>query len=106
MIRAIVVALAPILATSALAQSSDTFMLSSELGSVIAAEEFCGLTYDQNAIAAFIENKVPADDMGFAGMLNMQVIGHGAMQEDMTPSLKTAHCAQMGRVARSYGFTD
>lgn len=80
--------------------------LASQLGSVLAAEEFCGLTYDQEAIAAFINAEVAEDDLGFASMLQMQTQGLAVMQEEMNASQKTAHCAQTQRVARSYGFVD
>jgi len=48
---------------------------------------------------------VPADDMTFASSLNMQVIGVKAFQKEMSASQKTAHCTQIARVAKSYGFT-
>jgi hypothetical protein len=78
--------------------------LSHNLGMTLASEELCGLHYDQDAIAAFIEKKVPADDMSFAGSLNIMTIGSGVQIKEMSPSSLTAHCAQMKRVAKSYGF--
>ncbi len=49
--------------------------IATELGSVLAAEEICGLTYDQAAIGAFIDKTVPADAMGFAANLQMMTDG-------------------------------
>tara|TARA_R110002020_G_scaffold10801_22_gene41076 strand:- start:5005 stop:5337 length:333 start_codon:yes stop_codon:yes gene_type:complete len=82
----------------------DSMMLASQLGSVLAAEDFCGFDFDQAAIAAFIEAKVAADDMAFPSTLSTMTDGHRYQQESMSASAKTAHCTQIGRVAVSYGF--
>lgn len=84
--------------------SSQDIQVARKLGSLIAAEEFCGLSYNQEAIAAFISSEVPAEDMDFASMLNTMTMGAGFNQENMTASGKTAHCTQMQRVAKTYGF--
>lgn len=78
--------------------------LAHELGSVISAEAPCGLAYDQAAIAAFIEKRVRADDMGFSGQLRVQTSGQEFQMKSMSESAKTAHCTQARRVAKSYGF--
>ena len=39
--------------------------IANDLGSVIAAETPCGMTYDQDAIGRFITERVPATDMAF-----------------------------------------
>lgn len=78
--------------------------LANELGTVIGSEAACGLTFDQGAIAAFIEDEVAADDMGFASTLTMMVQGQEYMIEEMSKSARTAHCTQVARVAKSYGF--
>jgi hypothetical protein len=89
---------------SAVAGSIDSMNLANEIGSIIASEEVCGLTYDQAAISAFIESKVPASDMSFPSTLNMMVKGNALQLEGMSPSAKTAHCTQVRRVAKSYKF--
>ena len=89
---------------SAFAGSLDSMNLANELGSIIASEKACGLTYDQAAISSFIESKVSASDMSFPSALNMMVKGNAVQIEDMSPSAKTAHCTQVRRVAKSYGF--
>lgn len=83
----------------------DTMEIATHLGSVLASENACGLAYDQAAIAAFIEKKVPADDLGFPSMLTTMTSGAQYEIEGMSPSQKTAHCAQIKRIAKSYGFT-
>ena len=79
--------------------------LALKLGSVIGSEEFCGLSYDQEAIEAFIEKNVAANDMEFAPTLNTMVGGGEVENREMSPSEKTAHCTQTRRVAKSFGFT-
>lgn len=89
-------------ASSAMADSTQTAM---NLGSVLAAETACGLTYDQAAIAAFIEKNVKADDLGFPSTLQLMTRGAEYNLEGMSPSEVTAHCTQIRRLAKSYGFT-
>lgn len=75
------------------------------LGDVLAGEVLCGLAYDPDKVSAYIEKTVPADDMQFTGMLNMMTQGATMQTEGMSASSKAAHCAQIRRVAKSYGFT-
>lgn len=86
------------------ARALDTVDVANSLGSVIASEEACGLQYDQDAIKRFIDAKVPADDMGFPNMLNMMTQGASYSIRSMSASAKAAHCRQIERVAKSYGF--
>jgi hypothetical protein len=71
----------------------------------LGSEEFCGLDYDQAAIQAFITKRVPADDMDFPPMLESMTTGTEVGNQTKSNSAKTAHCAQIARIAKSYGFT-
>lgn len=82
----------------------ERMQLANSLGSLLAAESLCGLAYDQSAIQAFIDQKVPADDLRFAPELQMMTNGAKYQQQDMSASMKTALCRQMQRAAKSYGF--
>jgi len=107
MIRAAVLAAAALVsAAPAFAQGGSLASgeLALNLSSVLGAEEFCGLSYDQAAIQAFIEERVPADDMGFASSLALMTSGADFQQSMMSGSAKTAHCAAITRTARHYGF--
>ncbi|UNK36584.1 signal recognition particle [Shinella sp. H4-D48] len=75
-----------------------------QLGNVIASEQPCGLSYNQDAIAKYIEDNVSDEAMGFASMLDLMTRGAAASIEELTNSGKTAHCAQTRRVAKRYGF--
>lgn len=86
------------------AQGFKSMTLASNLGTVLASEEMCGLSYDQEAIAAFIEENVDPKDMGFASNLQMMTEGQAYNLRDMSASARTAHCTQIRRVAKSYGF--
>ena len=92
--------------TVAAAQSLETMNLASNLGTVLAAEEACGLSFKQAAIEAFINDKVPADDMEFPSMLTVMTDGSRIQLKSMSQSQKTAHCRQISRIAKSYGFIE
>lgn len=89
-------------AAPAVASSTNTAIA---LGTVLASEEICGLTYNQDAIGKYIEQNVAADDMQFASTLQMMTDGTRLNLQEMGKSQLTAHCAQIKRVAKSYGFT-
>jgi hypothetical protein len=73
-------------------------------GDVLGSEDFCNLKYDQDAIKKFIDKNVKKDDVQFSSTLRMMTDGTQYQNTDMSQSAKTAHCAQIERVARSYGF--
>ncbi|AZV00403.1 hypothetical protein pthi1_p38 [Paracoccus phage vB_PthS_Pthi1] len=77
-----------------------------ELGSVLASEEICGLSYKQAAIEAWIDKNVPADDIMFASSLDTAVMGGKFGYRDQTTSERTAHCAAIKKTAKHYGFID
>ncbi|APH71417.1 hypothetical protein [Aquibium oceanicum] len=77
-----------------------------QLGYVLASEAPCGMVFDQAAIERYIEDNVDAADMGFARRLTTSSTAMTLYLEDYTASQKTAHCAQMRRVAKTYGFID
>ena len=100
--------LAAILALSTIisARAEDSSMnIAIQLGSVLGSEEACGLTYDEDAIARFINEHVKADDMSFPSTLQMMTAGTKFQIEDMSKSSLTAHCTQIRRIAQKYGFT-
>lgn len=104
LLHAIVVTVAGTLTLQA--QELETMKRAQELGMVLASEEFCGLAYDQAAIAAWIDANVAEEDMQFAPMLQTMTRGATYELESMTPSLKTAHCRAITQSARSNGFVE
>jgi len=84
---------------------ADSTLSAMKLGNVLAAETACGLSYDQAGIAAVIEQNVKADDMGFPSALQLMTAGAEADPGDMSQSEVTAHCTQIRRLAKAYGFT-
>lgn len=90
----------------AIADSLASMEKATNLGSVIASEEFCDLTFDQDAIEDWIDQNVDPDDMGFPSTLNMMVMGSEFQHEGMSKSAKTAHCRSIKRVAKRYGFVE
>lgn len=88
------------------AQSMDSMSAASNLGSILAAESFCGLRYDQTAITNWIDQNTRPDDMSFASMLSMMTDGATYELQSMGQSQRTAHCHSVERTARHYGFID
>jgi hypothetical protein len=87
------------------AYAKDSSDLALALGTVLGSEEFCGLDYDQAAIQAFITKRVSPDDMDFPSSLESMTAGVRIENQTMSDSAKTAHCTQIARIAKSYGFT-
>jgi len=90
--------------SSIFAQTMETFEKANGLGTVLAAEEKCGFIFDQEAISAWIDANVPASDMGFASTLDMVTQAARSRFDEMSASSLTAHCRQIERTAKHYGF--
>jgi hypothetical protein len=97
---------APLIAgiSSAAAKTQDYERVAEVLGNVLAFEEPCGLKYDQVAIKAFIDARVPAKEIRFTKYLQMITVNTAQEIKSMTPSEKTAYCEQTRRVALTYKF--
>ena len=76
--------------SSARAEDYSSSHIANELGTVIASEEACGLTFDQSAIERFINEHVKADDMSFPSTLQMMTAGTKFQIENMSKSSLTA----------------
>ncbi|WP_276946668.1 hypothetical protein [Haematobacter massiliensis] len=87
------------------ASAASPLSLANDLGSILASETVCGLTYDQAAITAWIEKEVPADAMDFPGRLQTMTRGYSRQLANMGASEKTAHCSAVKRIASNFGFT-
>ena len=90
----------------AFAQSMDSMQKATNLGTILAAEIFCGFSYNQEAIGTWIDENTDPSDMGFSGMLKMMTAGAAFTLADMSESSKTAHCRSVERTARHFGFIE
>jgi hypothetical protein len=90
-------------ASHAAADGSD---VANKLGLMLASESYCELRFHQPAIEKFIAANVDETDMGFSSRLALFTAGQQARFKQHTESAKTAHCAQVVRAARKYGFID
>jgi hypothetical protein len=86
--------------------SLDSYEAADQLADVLVSEDLCGLSFNQDAIAAWIEANVAADDMEFSGNLSSHISLSEYTLKDISTSAKTAHCAQIRRVAKNYGFIE
>ena len=90
--------------TSPHGDDSSTIDIAADLGSVIESEQACGLTYDRDAIERFITEHVKASDMSFPSTLDLMTVGTKVAIKSMSQSSLTAHCTQIRRIAKEYGF--
>jgi hypothetical protein len=91
-------------AAPALADDLETMELASNLGAVLAGGDKCGYTFDNDAVIAFVREHVPADDLGFAAMLNTMTQGAGFQLEELSEAAFIAQCAVVEQTAKHYGF--
>ncbi|MCA3438860.1 MAG: hypothetical protein INF50_00730 [Rhodobacter sp.] len=61
---------------------------------------------NQDAIAFWIDTKVPPEDMTFASTLSMMTEGTAFRLQDISESTRTAHCRSVERTAKHYGFIE
>jgi hypothetical protein len=85
---------------------ADSLEFATHLGNMLASESVCGLSYKAEAIEGLIAKKVKADDIEFPSTLNVMTSGSEYQLRDLTASAKVAHCAQVRRAAKAYGFID
>lgn len=109
MIATAVLSLMPFSATAqTAAQQSDMFvqnMLSSHgLATILAGEQACGLTYQPDALAAFVDETVGAENTGFLSTLSLSLDGEKFRMEEMTGSERIVYCRQIERNAQAFGF--
>lgn len=94
--------------TGAQAQFNSAYELAAGLGMIIASEQLCDLTYNQEAIQTWIANNTDASSMTFPSLLSMGIEAEKFRLEDsiMTQSEKTTHCTTVTRAARHFGFVE
>lgn len=104
--RFTLITIAILATTPALAFNVQNARVASDLGSLLASETFCELSFDHDAIDAYIDAEVDHTDMGFATDLTGQIALAEFMQADMSESAKRAHCRAIAATARTHGFID
>ena len=81
------------------AEAADT---AKQLGELIGSEKACALKFDENAVRAYIEKNVSADDLVFAGRL---ITSDTRVTADKMSSTElAAHCFQIKRSADALGL--
>ncbi|NKC04266.1 hypothetical protein [Brucella haematophila] len=73
-------------------------------GTILAAEEPCGMSYEPAAIEKYVADNVPAEDVGFPATLTRWTRMQKSRVGDMTPSEKVAYCATARQTAAKLGF--
>lgn len=83
-----------------------TIQLAQNLGTLLAAEQYCELVYNQKAISNFIDENVSAEDLSFPGHLEGATTLSKFTLDQKSGSEKTAHCSQVERLATFYKFVE
>lgn len=104
MIRAGFLMVATLVAAPAAAQDFEAAETARNMGRLIGSEAYCGLTYDQAAIDAWVKKAMDPGDLKFTGHVEMGILGESYDQEDRSDSAKTAHCAAVRRSATHLGL--
>lgn len=89
--------------TPAMAQGV-SYQTAQELGTILGSEEFCAITINEDGLDAYIDARVPADDLDFADDLNGLVGLQGFQNQNMSASQKRAHCRQVKRSGKHHGL--
>ena len=98
--RIMILATALALASPAMADNDFAF----DLGNVLGSEAACGLAYDAGAIERLVAKRTEPSDMDFLSSMNLAADVMTRDVEKMSASRRAAHCAQVRRVAESFGF--
>ncbi|MEO0678825.1 MAG: hypothetical protein AAF192_00255 [Pseudomonadota bacterium] len=95
------IALAVLIPVAAQANSLASMQVATELSVVIASETVCDFKVDSAKAQAFIERKVPVDDLGFAPMLNLMIEGNRHEISSKSGVELDTHCFQTRRAAEA-----
>lgn len=76
----------------------------SDFGELLGTEARCGLTFDQDVIAALVDEKMQAGDLAFSGIVTAYAsISDGRLQT-ATDSAKTVICRAAATNAKALGI--
>lgn len=89
---------------SAVASAGSTTETAEQLGNLLGSETACGLTFDKDAVRAYIEKNVPASDLDFTRNLNTDVRLAEYRAKKMGSTQQAAHCFQVKRNAEALGL--
>lgn len=77
-----------------------------DMANVIAAESFCNVKYDMQAVSDYIAKKIPADDLAFGNDIRREAYNTKmALAESLKEgSARTIYCTAQIRAAHHLGF--
>lgn len=106
--KVMIAALAALVSTQAVAQNSarERREVADLVADTIAGEALCGYRVRASALRQFIDERIPASDIGFPGLLEGAVTVAEIRTRDLTGSPRVAHCFTVSRTARFYGLID
>lgn len=77
-----------------------------DMANIVAAESFCNLSYDNQAISDYIASKIPATDMSFGNDFRRETYNAKMLLQETAKeqSARTIYCTAEIRVAYQLGF--
>jgi hypothetical protein len=96
-LSASLIASAPVCAFAA-----SQLQLAMSFGDVLGAETACGMDIDPAKVESFIQSKVDGSNLEFMSTVHTSVAVSPGKFKQMSPSLRSAHCTQMKRLAKSF----
>jgi hypothetical protein len=74
------------------------------LADMIASEKACGMSFDQEAVKAWAEKAIAAEEPSMSVAMGFYLDGMRGRVERMQGSEKTVHCQRIERLARQRQF--
>jgi hypothetical protein len=78
--------------------------LTEALAAILSSEQYCGLSYSQDAIQAFISKNIAPSDTRFLSDLEFDRRTEEIQHEKFGPSERTAYCTHVKQMAEYFGF--
>lgn len=86
--------------------TADSRQAVATIGSLIAAERFCGLRYDDDMITVWVDDRVHHGDRNFFTLLDATITRNEHRQHAMNHAARQAHCRSVFAAASHYGLLD
>lgn len=84
----------------------DQFIFASQLGTLLGSELPCGMSYDIQAVNAYIDANADPKDLSVLSQLNFHTFSTKGGLETMDATAKAAQCRVAARSAAALGFVD
>lgn len=85
-------------------QQMKTTKLAIGLANILASEEYCGLSFNADAVSNWVDENVDPAQMDFTPQVDLYMMGVSQTLAAKTATQKVAHCRVIERTGRHYQF--